>query len=309
MSPRNISASVRARLLAKARAEGQDYNRILTRYALERLLYRVSVSPHANQFLLKGALLFDLWFGLVPRPTRDADLLGLGPSELSYLEGVFRQFCNVDAPDGMAFDPDSVRVTEIREQANYPGARVTMLAYLNGAEIGVQVDIGFGDVVTPGPETATYPVLLPGVAAPVLRVYPRYTVVAEKLETIVSFGMANSRLKDYFDLHTLATSLDFDGPTLVRAVRATFERRGTPLPEGLPLGLTPAFSEDGSKQAQWSAFLNRNGLALLSLQNVVTALVVFLGPVLEATRAESPMLYHWSPGGPWQTPDLGSSTG
>jgi hypothetical protein len=309
VSPRNISASVRARLLAKARAEGQDYNRILTRYALERLLYRVSVSPYADQFLLKGALLFDLWFGLVPRPTRDADLLGLGPSDLSYLEGVFRQFCNVDAPDGVTFDPDSVRVAEIREQANYPGARMTMLAYLDGAEIGVQVDIGFGDVVTPGPETATYPVLLPDVAAPVLRVYPRYTVVAEKLETIVSFGIANSRLKDYFDLHTLATSFDFDGPTLAGAVRATFERRRTPLPEGLPLGLTRAFSDDPSKQAQWSAFLNRNRLTSTSLQDVVTALVVFLLPVLEAARAESPMLCHWSPGGPWQTPVLGSSIG
>ena len=309
MSARNVGASVRARLLTKARAERQDYNRILTRYALERFLNRVSVSPYADQFLLKGALLFDLWFGLVPRPTRDADLLGLGPSDLSYLEEVFRNLCNVRAPDGMTFDADSVRVVEIREQANYPGARVTMRAYLDTAEIGVQVDVGFGDAVTPGPETATYPVLLQNAAAPVLRVYPRYTVVAEKLETIASLGIANSRLKDYFDLHILATSFDFDGPVLVAALRATFERRRTPLPEGLPLGLTSAFSEDQSKQSLWSAFLNRNRLSPLSLQDVVTALVVFLGPVLEATRAESPMLYHWSPGGPWQTPVLGSSTG
>jgi hypothetical protein len=173
----------------------------------------------------------------------------------------------------------------------------------------VQVDIGFGDAVTPGPETATYPVLLQNTAAPILRVYPRYTVVAEKLETITSLGIANSRLKDYFDLHMLATSFDFAGPVLVAALRATFERRRTPFPAELPLGLTAAFSEDPSKQSQWSAFLNRNRLSPLSLQDVVTVLVVFLGPVLEAIRADSPMLHHWSPGGPWQTPVLGSSTG
>jgi hypothetical protein len=179
------------------------------------------VSPYADQFLLEGALLFDLWFGLVPRPTRDVDLPGLGPSDLSYLEEVFRTLCKARAPDGITFDADSVRVAEIREQANYPGARVTILACLDTAETGVQVDIGFGDVVTPGPETATYPVLLQNAAAPVLRVYPKYTVVAEKLETIALFGIANSRLKDYVDLHILATSFDFDGPILVAAVRAT----------------------------------------------------------------------------------------
>lgn len=197
MNQRNMAASVRARLLNRARETRQDFNLILTRYALERLLYRLSISPHADQFLLKGALLFDLWFDIPHRPTRDADLLGFGSAEIPHVEAAFRDICTVELDDGIRFQPDSVHAEEIRKEANYSGVRVTLIGLLDGARCHVQVDVGFGDAVTPGPEAVDYPVMLPDMPAPKLRAYPRYTVVAEKLEALVSLGIANSRMKDY----------------------------------------------------------------------------------------------------------------
>lgn len=237
MSGRNVAASVRARLLNRARENGQDFNLILIRYALERLLYRLSISPHADQFLLKGALLFNLWFDIPHRPTRDADFLGLGSTELPDLETIFRNVCTVDAEDGMTFRPDTVQAVEIRKEAIYAGVRVTLLGLIDGARCQVQIDIGFGDAVTPGPEEVQYPVMLPDFDVPKLRGYPRYTVVAEKLEAIAALGIANSRMKDFFDLWILSRHTDFDGDTLRRAIRATFDRRKTPLPADVPFGL------------------------------------------------------------------------
>ena len=250
MSGRNLAASVRARLLNRARETRQDFNLILTRYALERLLYRLSISPHADQFLLKGALLFDLWFDIPHRPTRDADFLGLGSAELPVLEAIFKNVCMVDADDGVTFRPDKVHAVEIRKEANYAGVRITLLGLVDGARCSIQVDIGFGDAVTPGPEEARYPVMLPEVEAPKLRVYPRYTVVAEKLEALASLGIANSRMKDFFDLWILSRYTEFDGDTLRRAIRATFDRRKTELPPRVPFGLTDDFARDTQKQSK-----------------------------------------------------------
>lgn len=284
MSNRNTAASVRARLLAKARTDKQDFNLVLTRYALERLLYRLSISGHADHFLLKGALLFDLWFGIPHRPTRDADLLGFGSAEIPHVEAVFREICAVELDDGMRFQPDSVHAEEIRKEANYSGVRVTLIGLLDGARCPVQVDVGFGDAVTPGPEAIDYPVLLPGMPAPRLRAYPRYTVIAEKLEALVSLGIANSRMKDYFDLWILSRYTDFDGELLCRAIHATFERRRTPLPDAVPFGLSDEFAQDRQKQTQWQAFLKKNALAELTLDEVVIGLRAFLSSPLNALR-------------------------
>ena len=226
MSTHNVAASVRAKLLIHARNLKQDFNFVLTRYAIERLLYRIGISMHADQFLLKGALLFDLWFDIPHRPTRDADFLGFGASNLPHIEGVFREISAIEASDGMVFQPDTVRAAEIRKDANYAGVRVTLLGLLDNARCQVQVDIGFGDAVTPAPEDAKYPVILPGFDAPRLRVYPRYTVVAEKVEALTFLGIANSRMKDYFDLWILAQRTEFNGNILCQAIRATFNRRG-----------------------------------------------------------------------------------
>lgn len=299
MNERNVAASVRARLLNRARETGQDFNLLLTRYALERLLYRLGISPHAGQFLLKGALLFDLWFDIPHRPTRDADFLGFGSAELPRLAAVFRDVCALDVGDGVTFRAETVHAAEIRKEANYAGVRVTLFGMIDGARCPIQIDIGFGDAVTPGPENVEYPVILAEFEAPKLRVYPRYTVVAEKLEALASLGIANSRMKDCFDLWILARHTGFDGDTLRRAIRATFERRNTILPAEAPFGLTEGFAQDQQKTAQWQAFLGRNKLEAPRLEDVVSSLRDFLLPVIAAANSGTYQPQCWPAGGPW----------
>ena len=299
MTGRNVAASVRGRLLTRARETRQDFSLVLTRYAIERLLSRIGVSRHADHFLLKGALLFDLWFDVPHRPTRDIDLLGFGSAELLLMESTFKEISAIAEDDGVTFDPDTVRATEIRKDANYAGVRVGLLGSIDGARCQIQVDIGFGDAVTPDPDDVEYPVMLPEFAAPKLRAYPQYTVVAEKLEALTSLGMANSRMKDYFDLWVLARYADFDADILRRAVRATFDRRATSLTGSAPLGLTDTFAQDVQKDAQWRAFLKRNRLEVLALNDVIAALRRFLLPVAEAAASHSPLRGRWTAGGPW----------
>lgn len=299
MNQRNVAASVRARLLNKARAEKLDFNLLLTRYALERLLYRLSISEQRGQFLLKGALLFDLWFDVPHRPTHDVDLLGFGSTEMPHLENLFRQISQRGGDDGIVFQADTVKAAEIRKEANYAGVRVTMTSLLDGARSPVQIDIGFGDAVVPGPEDAQYPVILDGMPSPQLRVYPRYTVVAEKLEAMVSLGILNSRMKDYFDLWILARHTDFDGTVLAKAICATLERRKTGMPSGLPLGLTDEFARNEQKNRQWSAFLRKNALEPITLVAVIGALREFLLPVLAALAADDDFARQWRAGTGW----------
>jgi Nucleotidyl transferase AbiEii toxin, Type IV TA system len=271
-SKANPGASIRARLLNRARADGVEFEQMLTRFALERMLYRLSVSRYRDQFLLKGALLFDLWFDEPHRPTRDADFLGIGSADPRRLAAVFREICDVTAADAIVFDPGSVKATEIRREANYPGIRVTLSGVLDGARCPTQADIGFGDVVTPAPEEADYPVLLKDLPQPRLRVYPRYTVIAEKFEAIVSLGIANSRMKDFFDLWILTREPGLEAGLIPKAVAATFARRGTPFPATTPVGLSDEFATDAGKRQQWRAFLDRNRLDATSLEEVVTQL-------------------------------------
>ena len=301
MNQRNTAASVRARLLNRAREKRQDFNLVLTRYALERLLYRLSISSHADQFLLKGALLFDLWFDIPHRPTRDADFLSFGSADLSRLEAIFKDICSLDIDDGVTLRSESVHAAEIRKEANYGGVRVTLLGLIDGARCPIQIDIGFGDAVTPGPEEVQYPVMLAEFKAPKLRVYPRYTVVAEKLQALASLGIANSRMKDYFDLWILSRHSEFDGDTLQQAIRATFDRRGTELRAEAPFGLTDSFAQDEQKQMQWQAFVRKNKLEALRLDDVVTSLRDFLLPVIAAANADTDDQQHWPAGGPWSS--------
>lgn len=302
MSVRNISASVRDRLLNKARAEKLDFNLLLTRYALERMLYRLSISKQRDQFLLKGALLFDLWFDVPHRPTHDADFLGFGSAEIPHIEEIFRDICRIEVEDGIAFQPDTVKAAEIRKEANYAGVRVTLLGMLDSARCAVQIDIGFGDAVVPGPDEVHYPVILGEMPGPHLHVYPRYTVVAEKLEALTSLGMLNSRMKDYFDLWILAKHSDFDGQILSRAVAATFERRRTAVPTGAPIGLSDEFIIDAQKGKQWLGFLRKNALDPMSLATVVVDLRDFLMPVLAAIAAGGSHDYPWRAGAGWKKP-------
>ena len=282
----DLATSVRARLLNIAKAEQTDFNAVLVRYALERFLYRLGQSAHADYFVLKGAMLFNLWYAMPHRPTRDVDLLGFGASDLKSIAQTFREIVSVAAADGMVFDPASVVVDEIRKNAGYAGARVLVSAELARARCKVQVDIGFGDAVTPGPVHATYPVLLADFAAPKLRTYPMYTVVAEKLHAMVLLGMTNSRVKDYLDVWILLEREELDITVLATAIAATFKRRATAVPTTLPIGLSDEFANDASRLALWAAFLRKNDLAAAPLGEVVTALRDKLQPALaHAARA------------------------
>ena len=231
--------------------------------------YRLSISEHRDHFLLKGALLFDLWFDVPLRATRDIDLLGFQLPDAAYLLKTFEDLCDIQVEDGVIFDRASIRAEEIRKEANYSGMRVTLVAYLDGARSVVQVDVGYGDAVTPAPEVADYPVLLDEFPNPRLRVYPRYTVVAEKLDAIISLGMANSRMKDYFDIWVILRESELDLEVLRSAVSATIERRNTMMPEGLPLGLSDEFAKDKNKNIQWNAFLSKNQLGEIQLNQLV----------------------------------------
>jgi len=284
-NPTNIAASVRQRLLNLARERKEDFQQVLTRFALERLLYRLTLSQHAGRFVLKGALLFRLWFDLEQRPTRDADFLGLGSADPKDLALIFREVASINPehPDGLQFDLDSIEAVEIRKEAGYPGVRVTLDASLAVARIAIQCDIGFGDAVTPAPTTKSYPTLLK-MPAPKLRVYPLETVVAEKLEAIVKLAGFNSRMKDFFDLWVLSEYERLDHDLLPAAVSATFKRRKTALPARDPVGLTDEFAVQ--KQTAWSAFIRRSGLKAPALKEVVSALRKTYLPILAVARKD-----------------------
>lgn len=283
---RNRAASIRQRLLNRARQEQVPFDAVLNRFGRERLLYRIGISEYREQFLLKGAMLFALWYDMPHRPTRDMDLLGFGPGELSVLERVFSEIVQQEVDDGLRFE-STVQAHEIRKEASYGGARIQVLASLERARIPLQVDIGFGDLVTPGADLIDYPVLLEELTPPRLGAYPVYTVVAEKLQAIVSLGMVNTRMKDYFDLQVLLEREDLDELVLAEAVRRTFAVRSTPLPQQVPLGLGDEFGSDLDKQAEWRAFLQRNELSRIPLTEVVTQLREWLMPVLLNARQAS----------------------
>jgi predicted nucleotidyltransferase component of viral defense system len=274
-----VAASIRQRLRHLARERGENFQQVLVNYVLERVLYRLAQSPHRDRFLLKGALLFRLWFDLTQRPTRDADFLGFGNTEPEEFAVMFREIAGMVEEDGLVFDVDSVKVEDIRKEAGYPGVRVSMKATLDGARIPVQCDIGFGDAVTPAPLQQAYPTLL-DMPAPILAVYPLETVVAEKLEAIVKLAGFNSRVKDYFDLWVLMRFENLDRKLLPAAIRATFERRKTSLPVTLPAGLAPKFAIE--KQVMWQAFLTRSGLSAPMLAEVLDELRMQCWPVLQA---------------------------
>jgi predicted nucleotidyltransferase component of viral defense system len=298
---KNTAASVRDRLLALARERGEDFQLLLTQYGLERLLYRLSQSSYRDRFILKGAMLFLLWGDQPHRPTRDVDFLGFGDSSEAGLQAIFRELCGIPVEDdGLTLIAESVQVETIRDETEYGGIRVRLFGDLAGARVPIQADIGFGDAVTPEAKEAEYPTLL-GNPAPHLRVYPRETVVAEKFQALINLGMANSRMKDFYDLWVIAREFDFDGQTLSDAIHNTFSCRQTPLPEHTPSGLSPGFYEDSRKNTQWNAFVRKGMLVTSppSLTEVCLFLETFLVPPTQALAQDRDFRAKWEPGGPW----------
>lgn len=283
---KNIGASVRARLLKVARQKAQTFDLVLTRYAIERLLFRLATSPHADRFVLKGAMLLMTWFDEPFRGTRDLDLLGYGdPNPQSVLQ-VFREILGIEGDDGVCFDANGARIDRIREDNAYGGLRIRTTAEIDGARIAISVDVGFGDATEPDAEMLDYPVLL-DMPAPRLLGYARETIIAEKFQAIVALGRANSRMKDYYDLWSLSQSFDFEQSRLAAAMSATFARRKTQIPEATPDGLTLIFAEDVQKQRQWETFKRNVTLDPGSLAEVVMILESFLMPAARAVREKA----------------------
>lgn len=298
--PTDIGASVRDRLLRLARDRGEDFQLVLLRYANERLLYRLAKSKHGSRFVLKGAALFTLWTGTPHRATRDLDLLGFGEATESHILAVFKDvLATLVEDDGVRFDASTLEVGQIREGQEYGGIRAEILARIASAQVRLQVDIGFGDAITPAAVEIEFPALL-DFQAPRLHAYPRETVVAEKMEAMVQLGMANSRMKDFYDVALLSRIFEFDGEILARAIRATFDRRKTPIPAALPVALTSEFAEDASKKGQWSGFVRKSGAQDAgTLADVIASIVMFVELPLRSAASGEAIAGHWPAGGPW----------
>ena len=290
--PKDMAASVRARLYNLAQREKRDFNLILTAFATERLLYRLTCSEYADRFVLKGARLFALWTDKPHRPTRDLDLLSFGDASPEALRQAFESICQTQVEaDGMTFDETAMTIDEIRLDQEYGGQRIKLTAYLAQARIPLQIDVGFGDVVTPEAQLLDYTPLLDTLPTPRIRAYSRETVLAEKLEAIVALGTLNTRMKDFYDIWTLANGFDYDGETLCRAIHATFHRRSTPVPSELPISLQPSFAEDEDRKGLWRGFLKRSaidGSACGNFAAVLGKVRDFLGPPLLAAHQDEP---------------------
>lgn len=298
----NLPTSVHDRLLKISRERGDEFQDLLINYALERWLYRMTQSTHRDRFVLKGAMLFAIWSDEPHRSTGDLDLLGYGTNTIAEMEEIFRDICLIKCEaDGLEMPTASVRGDVIREDRRYEGVRIHLLAMLGRARIPLQIDIGFGDAVVPPPTEMTYPTLL-DLPAPRLRAYQRETVVAEKFHAMVERGIGNSRMKDYFDLWILTESFEFDGAILMDAIRATFERQRTALPNAVPVGLTRSFGEHPEKLAQWRAFVRRGKLRAgsVNLPEVVTRVHDFLMPLIQALGSGNSFAGQWRPKQGWK---------
>jgi predicted nucleotidyltransferase component of viral defense system len=295
-----MAASIHDRLLNKAKLEHRPFQELLQYFAMERFLYRLSQSPHRDSFVLKGGLMLKLWESSFTRPTLDIDLLGKIENQDEPILRVLTEVCHQDVePDGLSFNADSMKVERIIEDANYHGLRVRFPAHLGPSRVMVQIDIGFGDIVPPAPESVSYPTML-DLPVPHLLGYSRESTIAEKLEAMVSLGMLNSRMKDYYDIWYLSRHFVFDGDQLSAAIRSTFEHRDTALSAD-PLVLSHHFADDPSKITLWRAFRTRTHLddAPESLYEVIAKLQGFLLPVLKSFVEKKPSRKYWSSSGPW----------
>lgn len=297
---KNVGASLHARLVRLAHERQEIAQFVLERYALERLLYRLSRSPYRNRFVLKGATLFALWGGMPQRPTRDIDLLGFGDSSLEGIGEVLRELCRMDvADDGVVFDATSVTAEPIKEADEYPGVRLHVSATIGQATVRLKADVGFGDDPKPAIADADYPSLLADMPQPHLRVYPKEAVVAEKFHAMTVRGLLNSRMKDFLDIATIARRFEFEAAVLTESIAATFARRQTAFPDDVPLVLTPLFYAHPDKVRQWVAYHRKSGLRSEPFDTVGQQIADFLGEPFTALQRRLPMNGRWPAGGPW----------
>lgn len=301
-SSANVEASVRARLLNKAKDTGRPFAEVFQYYGMERFLYRLSESKHADAFILKGALMFKAWNLHEVRTTRDIDFLGRFDNEIAKLENIIKEICTAKVPqDGLKFDAASVKGERIKEDADYEGVRVKFKGLLGKARIPMQVDVAFGDVVFPRPKAVDYPALL-DFPKPHLKGYPAESVVAEKFEAMVKLGTLNSRMKDFYDIWLLSRQCDFDGEELAQAIRRTFQHRKTELPLKPPFFAEEIYEKGSDRQTLWAAFLNKLELQHVpeNLQTVAQTIEVFLGKPVAFINGQQKTIGDWSVPGSWQ---------
>ena len=298
--PKNIAASVRQRLLMKARETTRPFSELLQYFAMERFLYRLSKSRYADKFVLKGALMLTVWEAPLTRPTMDIDLLGRIDNSIENIIKLTGEICRQGVePDGIDFDTATVGAERIAEDADYEGIRVRVRGSLDTAQVVIQLDIGFGDTVIPSPEPASYPTLL-DLPAPRIRGYSRESTIAEKFDAMVKLGILNSRMKDFYDIWLLLRHFDFEGPILAEAILKTFSTRGTDI-QSEPIALTNNFADDTAKAAQWRGFIRKNRLKNIpqNLVEVVTAIAAFLRPISEQLAEGTAFKGTWKAPGPW----------
>jgi len=295
---KNVAASVRQRLLNKARVEQRPFNELLQYYAMERFLYRLSQSRHAKKFILKGALMLRAWQSSEFRPTMDIDLLGKTSNQEDSLKSQARDILTVEVEDdGLVFDPETIRAESITEDADYHGMRIRFDGKLGTARVRMQIDIGFGDIIYPEATKSELPTMLDH-PAPSLLCYSRESAIAEKFEAMVKLGELNSRMKDFYDIWLLSRLFDFGGNSLSEAIRLTFENRETAIPLDVP-AFGAEFAE--SKQVLWKAFQQRlkQEHVPASFSDIVSAVASFLGPLATANRENQPYVKKWCAPGPW----------
>ncbi|MTJ09921.1 MULTISPECIES: nucleotidyl transferase AbiEii/AbiGii toxin family protein [unclassified Anabaena] len=297
----NIAASIRSRLLNLSKKRGEDYNYLLILYLGERLLYRLSQSLYQQQFILKGATLFKVWNGEPHRATKDLDFLSFGNNEVEHIEKVFQEICLIECEeDGIIFLPESIKAQVIKEDQQYEGVRIEIIGKLNNIHRPLQVDIGFGDVVTPDAKEQIIDTIL-NVPKPILRIYPRETAIAEKFQAMVDLGIKNSRMKDFYDIWFLCKDFEFQGDLLCQAIGNTFKRRKTEIPAKEPLAFTQEFSNAPEKQTQWKAFLKKSniGKPQLTFDEVVAVIKNFIMPPCIASAKNENFDKVWNVGGFW----------
>jgi len=291
-------------LLNAAKAKGDEFESFLVRYACERFLYRLGNSALRERCILKGAGLLTLWMGDPYRTTRDLDFLAFGSSDEASVRRTMESICAVPCPeDGLRFDLSSMVLSSIRADEEYQGQRVVLRVYLGTARIRLQVDFGFGDAITPGPEEAEFPTLLRDLPGPRLRTYPRVATVAEKFQAMVQLGRRNSRMKDFHDIWALSSQFPFDGGLLRNAVAACFERRATAWSPETPDVLGSEFYGDAELRARWGAYTRAGGFRTAppaSFEPIGSRLQDFLRPVREHILAGSRFDMNWAAGGPWR---------
>lgn len=298
---KNNVASVHQRLLNKAKDSNRLFNELLQHFALERFIYRLTKSPHGDRFILKGALMFSAWSGPTSRPTMDIDFLGRIDNDLEVIVAAMKDVCTTDVEaDGMSFDAGSVTAARITEDAEYEGVRVRLSGNLGNARLSLQVDVGFGDVIVPGPRSVVYPTLL-DFPPPELNGYTMESTIAEKFQAMVKLGVLNSRMKDFYDIWMLSRAFDFKGEILAEAVEKTFKNRKTPI-TAFPTVFKPSFIQDGDKNVQWLGFIKKANLKNCpeSFFEVASALKTFIEPVMIALANQEPFKSIWKAPGPWQ---------